>query len=39
MTAVPYIDQSAAKAFVEWMVTAQNQCFPSLIAPEGMAYS
>ena len=35
LTSVPYLDQSAAKAFIDWMSSVHDQCFPSIVAPEG----
>jgi len=35
LTSVPYIDQTACKAFIEWVNSVDDLCYPSLVAPEG----
>jgi len=35
LTSVPYIDQTACKAFIEWINSVEDLCYASLVAPEG----
>ena len=35
LTSVPYLDQTACKAFIEWVGSIDEKAHVSLVAPEG----
>ena len=35
LTSVPYLDQTACKAFIEWLGSVDEKAHFSLVAPEG----
>ena len=35
LTSVPYLDQTACKAFIEWVGSIDDKAHVSLVAPEG----
>ena len=35
LTSVPYLDQTACKAFIEWVGSVDEKAHISLVAPEG----